>query len=105
MIITKVYRKKHHSFVAVGIVTRAAHSQQYRRQQTRDIFRIAWYDADNYTYITDETFCAHNNTRYAWKNGGMVQQYCGVIPPLLGHFLGFQSYMHLFLVETFFSHW
>ena len=39
--------KKYHSFVAVGIVTRAVHSQQYRRQLV--IFSsIASYYGDNY---------------------------------------------------------
>ena len=29
-------------FVAIGIVTCAVHSKQYRRQQTRDIFRYSF---------------------------------------------------------------
>ena len=49
---TTVYQKKYHSFVAVGIVTSAAHSLQYRRQQTRDTFWYSFGTMVRFSYVS-----------------------------------------------------
>ena len=65
--------KKYHLFVAICIVTCAAHLQQYRQQQIRDIF---WHSFVLWWYLYDYRKLVVSTVKLVcWTRGSIVSEY------------------------------